>query len=104
MVTSLKHLGRVLTASYDYWAEVLGKLWKAWKRWSHMARIMGREAVRPRVSGMFFQGGGADGGAGGTTVWVRDVVDDPPHGQGPGEFSSQSQQADYGKIADVTGR
>ena len=33
-----------------------------------------------------FQGGGV----GGATIWVIDVGDDPPHGQGPGEFSAQS--------------
>ena len=39
-----------------------------------------------------FQGGGS----GGSSIWVRDVGDDPPHGKVPGEFSARSRQAYYG--------
>ena len=47
----------------------------------------------------FFQGGGA----GGPPIRVGDVAQDPPYGQGPGQFSTQSRQADYGEAAGATG-
>ena len=53
----------------------------------------------PTGIGDVFQGGGA----GGTPIRVGGVGDDTPHGQGPGDFSSQSLQADYGETAEVTG-
>ena len=51
--TSLKYLGRVLTAADDYWPVLVGNLLKAWKRWAWMMRILGREVISSRVSGMF---------------------------------------------------
>ena len=43
------------------------------------------------------------GGTGGSSIWVGDVGDDPPHGKGPGKFPSQGRQADYGEAAKATG-
>ena len=51
MVTYFKYLGRLLTASDDYWPEVLGNLWKSRKSWSQLLRILGREGSSIRVSG-----------------------------------------------------
>ena len=34
---------------------------------------------------------------------VRDVGDDPPHGTGPGKFSTQGSAADQGETAEETG-
>ena len=62
-----------------------------------MARILGREGASLRVSGMF-QGGGA----GGNPIRVGGVVYGPPHGQGPGEFSAQICQVDYGETSEAT--
>ena len=52
-VNSLKYLGRVLTASDDYWTEVVGKIRKSWKSWARLMRILGQEVTSPWVSGMF---------------------------------------------------
>ena len=54
---------------------------------------------QPTGLGDVFQGGGA----GGTPIRVGDVGDDTPHGQGPGDFSSQSLQADYRETAKAMG-
>ena len=42
-------------------------------------------------------------GAGGTPIWVRDVVDNTLHGQIPGGLSSQSRQVDYRDTAKAMG-
>ena len=52
-LSSLKYLGRVLTAADENWAVVLGNLQKARKSWAQMARILGQEGASLRVSGMF---------------------------------------------------
>ena len=54
-VTSFKYLGRVLTAGYDKWPELVVKLKKGWKSLERLKSIMGREGANPRVSGMFFK-------------------------------------------------
>ena len=51
MVTSFKYLVRLLTASDDYWPEVLGNLWKPRKIWAQLLKILGREGASLRVSG-----------------------------------------------------
>ena len=43
------------------------------------------------------------GGAGGSSIWVRDVGAEPPHGTGPGKFPAQVCQTDYGEAAKATG-
>ena len=53
----------------------------------------------PMGLGDVFQGGGA----GGTPIWVRDVVDNPLHGQIPGGLSAQSRQVDYRDTAKAMG-
>ena len=42
------------------------------------------------------------GGAGISSIWIRDVGADPPHGTGPGKFSAQGRQADYREAAKAT--
>ena len=46
-----------------------------------------------------FQGSGA----GGTTIWVRDVGDNPLHGKIPGGLLAQSRQSDYRETAEAMG-
>ena len=41
-VTSFKYLGRIITASDNYYPEVVGNLRKAQDIWAHVARILGR--------------------------------------------------------------
>ena len=36
-------------------------------------------------------------GTGGSFIWVRDVVADPPHGTSPGKIPAQGCWADYGE-------
>ena len=91
-VTSLKYLGQALTAAYDDWPEVVGNLRKIWKSWAHLARLLGQEGAKPRVSGIFFQGGGT----GGATIWVRDVGSYLLHRTGPGKLSTRGSKADNG--------
>ena len=51
--TNFKYLGRVLTAGYNAWTEVVGNLKKAQNRWARLTRILGPEGANLRVSGMF---------------------------------------------------
>ena len=46
-------------------------------------------------SGDFLQGSSA----GGTSIWIGYLGDNPPHGPGPGGFLSQGGQADYREAA-----
>ena len=48
---------------------------------------------------MFFKGGGTVS----TPIQVRDVVDDPPHGQIPERVLAKSHQEDYRDTAKLTG-
>ena len=52
MVTSLKYLGRFLTAADNNWPAVVGNLHKERKSWARLARILGQEGAILRVSGM----------------------------------------------------
>ena len=45
-----------------------------------------------------FQGGGS----GGSSLWVVDVGDEPPHGLGPGDFPEQGGLMDHRKTATVS--
>ena len=56
-----------------------------------MARIPGKGGRHPTDLGDIFH----VIGTGSTPIQVGDVGDDPSHGKGPGEFSSQSHQAYY---------
>ena len=40
---------------YDDWTVVVGNLRKARNSWAWLSRILVREGVKPRVSGMFFK-------------------------------------------------
>ena len=42
-------------------------------------------------------------GTGGSSIRVRDVGDDPLHGNPPGKFPEQVHQADYGEASEATG-
>ena len=54
-VPSFKYLERILTAGDDDWPSVAGNLGKARKSWGRLKRILSREGVDKRVSGMFFK-------------------------------------------------
>ena len=58
----------------------------------------GSEGRQTTGLGDVLQGGGSDG----SSVQVRDVVDDTPNGQGPGKFPTQGRQADYREADKVT--
>ena len=55
MVTSLKYLGRVISAADDEWLTAVKNLARERKVWSRMLRILIREGEAPRVSGLFFK-------------------------------------------------
>ena len=55
MVTSLKYLGRVISAAEDNWPEVVRKLVKAQAVWRRFTRILSREGETPRVSVFLFK-------------------------------------------------
>ena len=55
MVTAFKYCGRILTASYDYWQEVVTNFQKAWKRWAWLSRIIGREGADPQTYTTFYK-------------------------------------------------
>ena len=55
LVTSFKYLVRIMTSSYDDWKAVVVNLRKERNSWARLLRILGREGVNPRVSGMFFK-------------------------------------------------
>ena len=54
-VTSFKYLGWIIMESDDNWLVVVGNLWKARKGWLRLPRILVREGVKPRASGIFFK-------------------------------------------------
>ena len=55
MVTSFKYLGRVISATDEYWPAVVRNLARAKTVWRTMSRIFNREGPTPRVSGLFFK-------------------------------------------------
>ena len=55
LTTSSKYLGRKMMALDDDWTVVVGNLRKARKIWARLSRILGRDGVNQRVSGMFFK-------------------------------------------------
>ena len=50
------------------------------------------------VVGDIFQGGGS----GGSSLWVGDVGNDPPHGPGPWDFPEQGVPVDHRKTSTET--
>ena len=59
----------------------------------------GTGGCQPKGLGGVFQGGGTVG----ADFWFEDVVDDPPHGTGPGKLSTQGCKADNGDTDEDTG-
>ena len=57
----------------------------------------GTGGCHPTGLGDVLQGGGA----GGSSIWVRYVGDEPPHGKGPGKFPSKGCQADNGEASEA---
>ena len=53
-VSLLKYLGQFLTASEDYWPELVGKIRKVRMKWDRLLRILGREGANTRVPRAFF--------------------------------------------------
>ena len=49
-VLEFKYLGRVRTASYKDWLEVVGNRRKARRQWARISRILGWEVGDPRTS------------------------------------------------------
>ena len=54
MVTSFHYLGLILTMADDYLPEVIGNFQKSRRSWSHLSRILVREGVDARTSGIFY--------------------------------------------------
>ena len=54
-VTTSKYLGRVMTAGYDDWPEVIGNLQMARNSWGRLSRILIREGADLKVSVHFFK-------------------------------------------------
>ena len=53
-VTEFKYLGRVLTAGYDDWQEVVRDLEKARRDWGCLDQVLGREGADLKVSRLFY--------------------------------------------------
>ena len=53
-VLEFRCLGRLLTATDDYWPEVAGNIRKARVSWGRLARVLGREGADPKVSRSFY--------------------------------------------------
>ena len=62
-------------------------------------KYTGTRGLQSTGIGDFFQGVGPSG----TPIWVRDVGDDPPYGQGPREFPAHSCQANYEETSKYMG-
>ena len=54
VVTEFKYLGRLLTATYDYWLAVAGNIQKVRRSWGWLAKVLGREGEDPKVSQTFY--------------------------------------------------
>ena len=53
MVTSFQYLGRVISAAYDEWPEVVRNLFRVREVWKSMTRILSRDGTELRVYGFF---------------------------------------------------
>ena len=58
----------------------------------------GMGGCHPKGLGGVFQGGSVVG----SFIQVRDVVDEPPHGTGPGKLPAQGRQLDNGYASEAT--
>ena len=54
-ISTFRYLGRVLTTGDDDWLTVVCNLGKARKSWGRLSRVMIREGVDPKVSGIFYK-------------------------------------------------
>ena len=48
LVTEFRYLGRILTATYDDWAAVVGNIRKANQIWGRLTKVLSREGVDPK--------------------------------------------------------
>ena len=69
-LASFRYLGRLRTATYDFWPEVAVNLKKAWRIWSHLSRILGREGEDPKPSVRFYLAVVQDTLLFGSEAWV----------------------------------
>ena len=53
-VSEFRYLGRLLTATDDYWPAVAGNIRKVRVIWGRLARVPGREEADPKVSRSFY--------------------------------------------------
>ena len=53
-VPSFKYIGRILSALDDDWPVVIHNIRKSRKKWSRLLRVMGRDGVDVRPSGLFY--------------------------------------------------
>ena len=53
-VTDFRYLGRLLTATDNNWPAVAGNIQKAQRIWGRLAKILGREGAKPKVSLTFY--------------------------------------------------
>ena len=54
MVTEIRYLGRILTATYKNCPAVAGNIKKARRSWGRLAWVLGREGTDPKVSWTFY--------------------------------------------------
>ena len=54
VVSEFRYLGRLLTATDDYWPAVAGNIRKARVIWGRLARVLGREGADLKVSRSFY--------------------------------------------------
>ena len=55
MVSYLKYLERVISASDENWPTVEANIWKAQKKWAWLSLILGWEGADTKTSGMFYK-------------------------------------------------
>ena len=55
MGTDFKYLGRILTASDNYWPAVVANMWKSQKQWTRLSWIIGWERSDPRTCRTFYK-------------------------------------------------
>ena len=52
-VLLFKYLGRTLSSSDNYWPAVEQNLRKAWGTWGRLVKVLGREGVDRKTTGIF---------------------------------------------------
>ena len=53
-VTTLKYIGRILTAVDDNWPLVVINLRKSIRKWARLTRVLSREGTDARTSGQIY--------------------------------------------------